>query len=585
MGSILSPSALAQFKIANKKYEEKVARFSNLSTKAKSGGLTLPERLAANELLRQIDADTQAYNNRKLALGEVGGVSVPAVTKVTTPKTERYWETKTTPPKNTQPMVVVKDTPTVPKTFGLPLPEVKQTETVPGALRAAAGLETAKPKDTWDWQPIAEKKPPVPKDALIKDKETFDKYRLKVDNSGSGMLNPYGAPVISSQEQAEYNAAVKRLAGNYKSPQDVYREETYSAAEKTQQDIRARGDYGAVSSAIGDIEDWDIHRNVKYLTSDRTAFDNVLDVVADTYKVRDTKSKLDMMSAAERADYIYLANTDEDGAKRYLSNLDRTLTTRRADEKTEFWDDLVDEHPYLGTQAASLAGRVGHVLDPLSAIGNAANTLSNVINGTNIPVDTNSSWYYGKNLNANADGAVKAKISDVTKDWQYFNGVGEAVYDGAAKANDFAVDMAIGAVVGKAAGISLGEADDAVRYADEAAKVSGTFWADPIELSRASVDRKVNEYVLNATHKAGQSKAKWFQEALGYSSENADKLARQIEFDSRSAKFTKYTEWGIKFEQTIPIKGANGRVIDVKFVWIRNNDGIVRLVTTIPTKK
>jgi hypothetical protein len=36
--------------------------------------------------------------------------------------------------------------------------------------------------------------------------------------------------------------------------------------------------------------------------------------------------------------------------------------------------------------------------------------------------------------------------------------------------------------------------------------------------------------------------------------------------------------------QVIPITGANGRVIDVMFVWIRNNDGIIRLVTGIPAK-
>ncbi|MBX9349473.1 hypothetical protein K5M36_20550 [Chromobacterium vaccinii] len=42
---------------------------------------------------------------------------------------------------------------------------------------------------------------------------------------------------------------------------------------------------------------------------------------------------------------------------------------------------------------------------------------------------------------------------------------------------------------------------------------------------------------------------------------------------------------GIKFNQVIPITGANGKVIDVTFGWIRNNDGIVRLTTAIPTKK
>jgi len=35
----------------------------------------------------------------------------------------------------------------------------------------------------------------------------------------------------------------------------------------------------------------------------------------------------------------------------------------------------------------------------------------------------------------------------------------------------------------------------------------------------------------------------------------------------------------------IPIVGANTRTIDVQFIFIRNNDGVVRLVTAIPTCK
>lgn len=48
---------------------------------------------------------------------------------------------------------------------------------------------------------------------------------------------------------------------------------------------------------------------------------------------------------------------------------------------------------------------------------------------------------------------------------------------------------------------------------------------------------------------------------------------------------TEKTVHGIKYNQIIPIKGANGKVINVKFGWIKNNDGHVRLTTGIPTKK
>lgn len=62
-------------------------------------------------------------------------------------------------------------------------------------------------------------------------------------------------------------------------------------------------------------------------------------------------------------------------------------------------------------------------------------------------------------------------------------------------------------------------------------------------------------------------------------------LSKQIVFDPKVATQTAITEYGTKFNQVIKITGANGKVIDVTFAWIENKDGIVRLVTVIPTKK
>ncbi len=95
---------------------------------------------------------------------------------------------------------------------------------------------------------------------------------------------------------------------------------------------------------------------------------------------------------------------------------------------------------------------------------------------------------------------------------------------------------------------------------------------------------KLGRYLLNPTHPVGGPKAKWFQEALGFTQENAGGLAKQIAFDASKAVQTAVTQHGTKFNQVIPIAGTNGRVIDVTFAWIRNNDGVVRLVTGIPTK-
>jgi hypothetical protein len=34
----------------------------------------------------------------------------------------------------------------------------------------------------------------------------------------------------------------------------------------------------------------------------------------------------------------------------------------------------------------------------------------------------------------------------------------------------------------------------------------------------------------------------------------------------------------------IKIKGNNGRIVDAKFIWIKNKDGIIKLVTGYPAK-
>ncbi|HEX8145842.1 MAG TPA: hypothetical protein VF591_01465 [Pyrinomonadaceae bacterium] len=100
-----------------------------------------------------------------------------------------------------------------------------------------------------------------------------------------------------------------------------------------------------------------------------------------------------------------------------------------------------------------------------------------------------------------------------------------------------------------------------------------------------SVQDKLYRYLLDPEHPAGGPKAKWFREALGFTRENMDDLARQITFDPAKAVQTAVTPNGVKYNQVIRITGANGRQIDVTFAWIRNQDGVVRLVTSIPTKK
>jgi len=103
-------------------------------------------------------------------------------------------------------------------------------------------------------------------------------------------------------------------------------------------------------------------------------------------------------------------------------------------------------------------------------------------------------------------------------------------------------------------------------------------------LTTQSVLNKLENYLLNPNHPLGSSKARWFESALGYNKNNMAGLAKQIVFNETHAVQTGITQYGVKFNQIISIIGANGRVIDVNTAWIRNNDGIIRFITAIPTK-
>ncbi len=118
----------------------------------------------------------------------------------------------------------------------------------------------------------------------------------------------------------------------------------------------------------------------------------------------------------------------------------------------------------------------------------------------------------------------------------------------------------------------------------ESAISSGGGGNNPPATTEESVTRKLNDYLLNPDHPAGGPKANWFRLALGFTRDNANELASQITFDPSAAVEKGATQYGTKFNQAISIVGANGRTIDVVFAWIRNNDGVIRLVTAIPTK-
>jgi filamentous hemagglutinin len=100
-----------------------------------------------------------------------------------------------------------------------------------------------------------------------------------------------------------------------------------------------------------------------------------------------------------------------------------------------------------------------------------------------------------------------------------------------------------------------------------------------------SIQIKLSKYLLNPNSIKGKSKAEWFKKALGFSLDNISELSKQIVFDQKKAILVNKDEFGLYYNQIITIKGTNQRVIDIKFGWVINLDGVVRLITAIPSKK
>jgi hypothetical protein len=104
----------------------------------------------------------------------------------------------------------------------------------------------------------------------------------------------------------------------------------------------------------------------------------------------------------------------------------------------------------------------------------------------------------------------------------------------------------------------------------------------PLPDSVASVARKLDTYLLDPAHVTGGPKANWFEQALGFTRDNAADLAKQLVFDESQAVRTGANEYGTLFNQTIDVTGVNGRTIPVTTGWIIRSDGVPRLVTAFP---
>ena len=114
---------------------------------------------------------------------------------------------------------------------------------------------------------------------------------------------------------------------------------------------------------------------------------------------------------------------------------------------------------------------------------------------------------------------------------------------------------------------------------------TGARTAASVGFDTTNLESKLAGYLLDASHPQNQSKANWFKQALGFEKSNWQELASQLKFDESLAVKTKVTQYGTTYEQSIRLLGPNGNTINTTFVFMRDSDGVVKLVTGIPTKK
>ncbi|WP_338401291.1 VENN motif pre-toxin domain-containing protein, partial [Erwinia amylovora] len=247
----------------------------------------------------------------------------------------------------------------------------------------------------------------------------------------------------------------------------------------------------------------------------------------------------------------------------------------------------------LGQDGSFAAGMVAGVPAALY------DTVDGIVKTASSPVET-----YQALKALFSSGDVLGNVSDAVKQ-SYIDRIDrmETQYQQAGASGSFNAGVEGGKLISEIASLAAGGAGVAkggavlvekvaakvVGKAESAAAIAGKTTATNIIKNKAetqaSVDKKLTTYLLEKEHPVGGSKAEWFDSALGFNKANSNELAKQIVFDPAKAVKTAETQFGVKYDQVVPITGANGRTIDVKFGWIKNNDGVVRLVTAIPTKK
>lgn len=98
---------------------------------------------------------------------------------------------------------------------------------------------------------------------------------------------------------------------------------------------------------------------------------------------------------------------------------------------------------------------------------------------------------------------------------------------------------------------------------------------------------KLTQYLLNVTHPVGSSKARWFL-SLGYHPDNPDQLGDDLlDIVRNSSDYVdEVTKYGVKYTVRGRLKSLDGRLANVRSVWIAETDTPQpRLVTAYPDEE
>ena len=114
---------------------------------------------------------------------------------------------------------------------------------------------------------------------------------------------------------------------------------------------------------------------------------------------------------------------------------------------------------------------------------------------------------------------------------------------------------------------------------DEIRRQRADFPGEPV-FDRSNLEDKLTKYALS--EKKGQSKGKAFllKRVFGFNQTNWKELADQIYFDQKIAEpYQAADAHGQRYREFLPIRGANGHTETVRFGFIKDPAGVVRLTT------